>query len=217
MIRHESRSSEARNQQWMNHLPELGHVSFDTFYDTFYLNSFKIILRYIFHVVQSFSIAEEITQEIFLKIYLFRSSYNTDYPMANWVWTISRNTLYDYLRECKRNPPTFSANHFQPNSEITAIETETAESILIENFEEKMRNKKVLGTIAALPRKQKQALTLRVVKNHSYQEISEIMNISLAAVKSSINRGKTEITRNYESFEGNSTLHYLPNRRPKRT
>src|SRR4051812_29094445 len=58
----------------------------------------KPILKYVLMHIKAPSVAEELTQDVFLKIYQYRKSYNPQFVVSTWIWTIARNTLYDYLR-----------------------------------------------------------------------------------------------------------------------
>src|SRR4051812_43628713 len=56
------------------------------------------ILRYVKSRLSNQAIAEEVTQDIFMKVHRFRESYNEEYAFSTWLWTIARNTIADYLR-----------------------------------------------------------------------------------------------------------------------
>jgi RNA polymerase sigma-70 factor (ECF subfamily) len=171
-------------------------ASFSILYSRFH----KPILKYVLKQIQIPNVAEELTQDVFLKVYQFRSSYNSEYEVSTWIWTIARNTVYDYLRRARSNMT--AMEHTQPDHETSEWELalqETAESIMIEEFDKR----KLLDLMTVLSSKQKEAIFLRLVKKFSYQEISKSMNLSLSAVKSLINRGKTAMIK--LNSEPNST------------
>ncbi len=156
-----------------------------------YYRYYKPIYKYAKKYISSAHIAEEITQDVFLKIYQYRDSFNSNYEVSSWIWTIARNTIFDHLRKIRSS----CAAHSQSLEELaqeTSFEPfsiETAESILIEKTEKKKLSEMMTG----LSHKQKEAIFLRLVKKFSYLEISNSMNLSLSAVKSLINRGKTTL------------------------
>lgn len=162
--------------------------SFSPIYSRFH----KPILKFVLNQIKTVHVAEEITQDIFLKIYQYKSSYNPEYEVSTWIWTIARNTVYDHLRKTKAADQCISESI--PVTEFTESELitpETAESLMIEGFDKKQ----LLELMATLSVKQKEAIFLRLVKKFSYQEISKSMNLSLSAVKSLINRGKTSLMK----------------------
>jgi RNA polymerase sigma-70 factor (ECF subfamily) len=167
--------------------------SFSSIYSRFH----KPVLKYVVNQIKSSHVAEDLTQDVFLKVYQFRDSYNPSYEPSTWIWTIARNTVYDYLRKTKTSLAVI--DHSQQSTEITETEilsTETAETLMIEELEKQ----KLLNLMTSLSAKQKEAIFLRMVKKFSYQEISKTMNLSLSAVKSLINRGKNSLVKLNSEF-----------------
>ncbi len=143
----------------------------------------KPILKFIMKQIHSVDVAEELCQDVFLKIYHYRKTYNAEYEFSGWIWTIARNTVFDYLRQHQIGEPI--SYHFEPSSQ------ETAESIIIEELEKR----KLEELMKSLCNRQKEAILLRLVNCLSYEEISKSMNLSLSAVKSLINRAKSTMVR----------------------
>ncbi len=171
-----------------------GHlIAFDSnnFSSKIYSKFYKPISKYVRKYISSQTIAEELTQDIFLKIYQNRGSYDPTYALPSWIWTIAKNTVFDHLRKLRSNYPfnlqsldELTKNScFEPTSEVTA------ETLMIERTD---RNhlKKLMDHLS---KNQREAIFLRLVKRFSYREISGAMNLSLSAVKSLINRGKTTL------------------------
>src|SRR6478736_2567567 len=61
----------------------------------------KPILIYVQKRVANEETAQEITQEIFLKVFRFRNLYEDQHAFSTWLWTIARNTVSDYQRGMK--------------------------------------------------------------------------------------------------------------------
>ena len=161
--------------------------SFSKVYAKFY----RPVLRYTLKHIPSANVAEEITQDIFLKIYQFRQSYKPELSLSTWIWTVAKNTVYDHLRQVRSIQNTCKFQQSMDTPEFELAIQETAESILIEGAEKE----RLVSLMASLSGKQKEAIFLRLVKRFSYQEISKTMNLSLSAVKSLINRGKTSLLK----------------------
>ena len=155
-----------------------------------YLRFSERLRKYALKHTRSPPAAEDITQDILLKIYQFKQTYNSEYEVSTWIWAIAKNTLYDHFRQSRRQRQNAeSIEDLAANISNTFPFIETAESLMIQKAE-----KNTLREMSArLSERQKKALFLRLVKNSSYQEISKIMNISLSAVKSLMNRAKTRL------------------------
>jgi RNA polymerase sigma-70 factor, ECF subfamily len=158
----------------------------------------KPILKFVLKQVRTVDVAEELTQDIFLKLYQHRKSYNPAYEFSTWLWTIARNTVFDFLRQTQSNISITDQQLQKDREHLTPTpagfepySVATAESIIIEELEKG----KLMKLMASLSTKQKEAIFLRIVKKFSYKEISHSMDLSLSAVKSLINRAKSTLVK----------------------
>lgn len=182
------RLSNLREQELILNLQDGELESFSFLYARFA----KPILKFVLRHVRSRDIAEELTQDVFLKVYQHRGSYDPQFEVSTWIWTIARNTVYDYLRQSRSSNSEFSIGASEPPHPLhESVSHRTAETIIMEEFEKI----KLTELMATLSTKQKEAIFLRLVKKFSYQEISKSMNLSLSAVKSLINRGKSTLIK----------------------
>jgi RNA polymerase sigma-70 factor (ECF subfamily) len=171
----------------LNHHDISKLFSFEAVYTKFY----RSIYRYVRKHISSSPVAEEITQDIFLKIHQNKASFDSRFELSSWIWAIARNTVFDQLRKIRNKHPSHTQSlddpvlkcHFEPSSDITA------ETLMLDETE----RKKLQELINHLSHKQQEAIFLRLVNKFSYREISASMNLSLSAVKSLINRGKTTL------------------------
>ena len=161
-------------------------------FEEVYLHYYSRVLRFVRKHITRDDLAEELTQDIFLKLYQHKDSYSHQFEIAVWIWGISRNTLYDYLRKVRSSlwrlcslDDLFVSHQFEPYLESHA------ESLLIEHNEASSIQK----AITHLPQRQREILTLRVMDGFSYEEISEKMNLSLSAVKSLLHRTRQTLIR----------------------
>src|SRR4051812_15421890 len=69
-----------------------------------YEKYYKPILKFVRTRIAEHSVAEEVTQEVFLKAHRFRASYREEYAFSTWLWAIARNTVCDYLRAVRHSP-----------------------------------------------------------------------------------------------------------------
>ncbi len=134
------------------------------------------ILNFVSTRVRDDEAAEEITQEIFLKVYRSRDLYSEDYAFSTWLWTIARNTVFDSLRE--RRGEGVADGEIHP--EELACKVPLIETVLGERQQRKRLFQKLAS---ALTRPQRRVLWLRVARQLSYDEIARKLGLSLSAVK----------------------------------
>lgn len=133
--------------------------------------------------------AEEITQDVFMKIYKNAAAFKGNSSVNTWVYRIVVNTSLNYLK--KKNRFVFFKN---PLSNIPPIDFEHPE-ILLENKE----NAALLyKTMDCLPSNQKTAFILSFIEELPRQEVANIMQTSLKAVESLLQRAKKNMRTELE-------------------
>lgn len=127
--------------------------------------------------------AEDLTQEIFLKIYKNLSKFKKDSKLSTWIYRIAVNTCIDW---CRKN----SKVHFV-DSEVLS----TTESAL--NVEEKIIKEEqhllVHNIVYSLPEIYKTIIILYHFNNLSYKEISSILDISEKTIETRLYRARRKI------------------------
>ncbi len=150
----------------------------------------KPVLKMVLHRIRNADVAEELVQETFIKVFRYRRRYNPQYEFSTWIWTIAKNLTIDYLAKSYSDPlgvrPTQDLGY-----ELTEIACDRgcAETVLLKKSERKY----LFKLLKKLPRLQRKAIILRVIKGCSYNEIAKSLELSLSAVKSLIHRGKSSL------------------------
>lgn len=149
----------------------------------------KKLLRYILKITNiSIEDAENLLQDIFLKVYIHINDYDAKFSFSSWVYRIAHNIVIDYHRK---------------NKNICKIESEWDDELqkLIENIvdewnnPEDILNKKELAnciqkSLCSLNINFKEALILKFIEEKNYTEISDILRIPEWTVWTLINRWK---------------------------
>ncbi len=158
------------------------------------------ILNFIYRFVGVRSEAEDLTQEVFLKVYQAKDKYEPKTEFSSWLYKITVNLCIDYQRKRKN-----------PNS-ITFIETKDKNSDMIfqqipdpqppldVSIEKAQISQVIKSCLLSLPAKQRIALELRVYENKSYKEISKILNCSVSAVESLLFRARQSLKQKLEKI-----------------
>jgi len=159
-------------------------------YEQIYAKFRKPILEYVRLKVRNPDIAEEVTQEIFLKAYRYRDSYDAKFQFSTWLWTIARNTISDFFRKDKKTPQIQSdTGRVAFNIEHSPSEDLNPELTFIESDEKRV----LLHRLSKLTELQKRVLLLKIINQFSNEEIARRLNLSLSAVKSLSHRAKCAI------------------------
>lgn len=145
--------------------------------------------------------AEDLTQEVFLKVYNYAAQYRPRAKFQTWLLTMVRNAALNAIRDQRKNA--FSLDEDRETEEGT-MGHQAAHPDQINAREEligRERAKAVQDAIAALPENQRWAVLLKRYENMSYEEIAQTMNCSEKAVKSLLNRAKESLAANLAQLE----------------
>lgn len=134
---------------------------------------------------------EELVQEIFLKAFRYRESYDSRLPFGAWLKAIATNHVADWLRAQKLRHGLAAEFGSGTEGEVEAIADPgpCAEARLIQ----KSRADELARVCAGLTWRQRRVFVLRVVHHLSYEEIAGRLQISLSAVKCTMYRIRREL------------------------
>jgi len=147
-----------------------------------------MVINLAYRIVQNYPEAEDIAQEVFLKIYHSVKTYKPKAKFSTWIYRITVNQSLNYLRS-RRHAPTVPLNE---TLEIPGLFTPE------KDFEKKELTNKVKEALNSLPENQRLAVILKKYENLSYEEIGKIIGCSNSAVDSLIQRAKQNLKRKLE-------------------
>jgi RNA polymerase sigma factor (sigma-70 family) len=160
---------------------------FETIYHEYHMLVFNVALNYL----QNVEDAEEITQDVFVKVYNSLDKFHQKSTYKTWIYRITINQCLDYCKQ-KNSRKRFFIFGKKSQNEQEYLNTTTFEhpGILLENQEEA---KILFEVIAILTEKQKTAFLLSKLDGLSNPEISAIMELSISSVESLIFRAKNAL------------------------
>ena len=136
--------------------------------------------------------AQDLTQEIFLRVFRSIKSYRSDEgAFATWLARLSRNLLIDHYRRTKQDRATDSIEE-----QLPVIEERTAASSQPERMVAGREASEALqSALERLSPDLREAVILRDLQEMEYREIAEVLKVPEGTVKSRINRGRAELAR----------------------
>lgn len=148
------------------------------------------VVSFVIPMVGSRQSAEEICQEVFMKVYRKASTYNSEHSFKPWFWTLVRNTTYDQLRKKKE---LLYEDFKQDDEDNRTFDVEDVDENLEEKLITKMESLKLQKLIEKLPAGQKEVLLLQVFSELNYDEISAATGKSVSSVKSLLFRARKSL------------------------
>ena len=149
------------------------------------------LVNYISFTINDYHRAEDLAQETFLRVFKNANRYEPKSTFKSWLYTIATNLARNELRNRGRRMTYYLEDLVDDNEDVYhteyMIDTRFQPDILYEKKEQQQLIKKALKR---LPENQRLALTLVTYQELSYEEISEILQCSVGAVKSLIHRAR---------------------------
>ena len=143
--------------------------------------------------------AQDLTQEVFIKVYRTLSSYDLDKgSFQTWVTTMTRNLLVDHFRKSKQDRATDSLEEPQGGEEDSpglADRIEDAGPSPDQRLLTREKQQMVHAALQKLSPELREAVILRDLQDMDYRDIALALKVPEGTVKSRINRGRTELGR----------------------
>lgn len=134
--------------------------------------------------------SEDIAQQVFIRVWNSAARYQPTAKFTTWLFKITRNLVFNELRRRKRHP----AAHLEQKEEESAFQaadlsTPSPASTMIDSELQAA----IQRAIDSLPEAQRMAIILRRYEELPYEEIADVLKLSVPAVKSILFRARTEL------------------------
>lgn len=150
-------------------------------------------------IVQNADDADDITQEVFIQVYQSVSSFKGESKISTWLYRITVSKALDHEKKKKRKKRFgFVQSLFDGQDEEQLHPVEFNHPGV--QLEKKERAGELFDALKQIPDNQRIAFTLHKLEGQSYQEIAEIMNTSLYAVESLMNRAKNNLRNELKKY-----------------
>jgi RNA polymerase sigma-70 factor, ECF subfamily len=154
------------------------------------------LLRVLKHMVGSTSTAEDLVQDVFLRVWRARHNYTATAKFSTWLFHIAHNVASNAIRDRQRKREVqVSGNSDQQDGAFSLEQMAVASTgmIPIRKMDKSERADMVRTAVEALNERQRTALLLCKFEGLSYQEIADTMDLSVQAVKSLLSRARVNL------------------------
>ena len=161
----------------------------------------RAMIHFLFRMVHNQAIAEEMAQEVFLRVYRSRESYRAEAKFTTWLYRIATNLAVNHARDTKheRTAQTVYLDAPDPETGTTpdvADEGPSAEQNLLR--EERMAA--IRTHVMALPERQRMAVLMHKYQGMDYRQIGEVLKLSESATKSLLFRAYQTLRDKLKDF-----------------
>ena len=164
------------------------------------INAFEILVQryknpltnFVYRFLGDYEACSDVVQETMIKFYRNKDSYKSIAKFSTWIYTIAGNLARtEYQRRRRRQ--IFSINSYGEENENYEIPDESYRPDIM--TDSVIKEKIIQKSLLKVSRVYREAVILRDIQELSYEEIAEIMGLTVGTVKSRINRGRAQLQK----------------------
>jgi RNA polymerase sigma-70 factor, ECF subfamily len=159
------------------------------------------MIHFLYRMVHNQSIAEELAQEVFLRVYRARDSYRAEARFTTWLYRIATNLAVNHARDT-RHERTVQTVYLDAPDEETGTTPDLAddEPTVEQDLLRKERMEAIRSHVMALPERQRMAVLMHKYQGMDYRQIGEVLKLSESATKSLLFRAYQTLRDKLKDF-----------------
>jgi len=159
------------------------------------------MVSFMYRMAHNSAVAEDLAQEVFLRVYRSRESYEASAKFTTWLYRIATNLAVNHARDTRHERPENVVNLDEPDSE-TGQTLDLADSTISaeENLMRRERMAAIRQRVQALPERQRMAVLMHKYQQMDYRQISEVLKLSESATKSLLFRAYETLREQLKEF-----------------
>ena len=159
------------------------------------------VFSLVFRMVRDRELAEDLTQDTFVKVLSHLDRYRTDFKFSSWLFKIANNVAIDHLRRRQLDTVSIdgSAHAMTADAmEASRFDISDGSENALDEMEARELGSAIEQAISGLRPEYRSCILLRHVEGRSYEEIASTLDLPLGTVKTYIHRARHELRRALE-------------------
>ena len=143
------------------------------------------MLSFMYRMAHNTAVAEDLAQEVFLRVYRSREKYEASAKFTTWLYRIASNLAVNHARDTRHQRPENTVSLDEPDQE-SGLTMDLPDNSLTaeESIVRRERLAAIRQRVEALPERQKMALIMHKYQQMDYRQIAEVLKLSESAIKS---------------------------------
>ncbi len=161
----------------------------------------RAMIHFLFRMVRNQAIAEELAQEVFLRVYRSRESYRAEAKFTTWLYRIATNLAVNHARDTKHERSAQTIYLDAPDEETGTTPDVADDELSVE--QRLMRDERMAAIrthVMALPERQRMAVLMHKYQAMDYRQIGEVLKLSESATKSLLFRAYQTLRDKLKDF-----------------
>jgi len=159
------------------------------------------MVGFMYRMSHNAAAAEDLAQEVFLRVYRSRTSYEASAKFTTWLYRIATNLAVNHARDTRNERPDKMASLDEPDEE-TGTTMDVADSSLTveQNILRRERMAAIRAKVQGLPERQRTAVLMHKYQQMDYKQIAEVLKLSESATKSLLFRAYETLREQLKEF-----------------
>jgi len=168
----------------------------DSAYSELIRRHYKGVLNYVYRFTNLRENSEDLTQEVFLRVYRSAKQYKPEAKFTTWLYKIATNVSLTYVKK-KNKDKNVSLDEMNENTgEVEDPSVEISDDIIYRN---EMKNV-IFSVMESLPEREKVAIMLCKYEGLSYEETANVLECTVGAVKAYVHRGRMKLANKLKPY-----------------
>jgi RNA polymerase sigma-70 factor, ECF subfamily len=147
------------------------------------------MVSFMYRMAHNAAAAEDLAQEVFLRVYRSRANYEPSAKFSTWLYRIATNLAVNYARDTRHERPENTVSIDEPDKETgLTVDVPDASLSAEERIMRKERMAAIRQRVQALPERQRVAVLMHKYQQMDYRQIAEVLKLSESATKSLLYR-----------------------------
>jgi len=161
----------------------------------------KPIVNFMYRMVRNQAVAEELAQEVFLRVYRSRASYRAEAKFTTWLYRIATNLGVNYARDTRheRSAQNIYLDQADPETGTTPDVADSRPTVEFEMVKDERMNA-IRQHVLALPERQRAAVLMHKYQGMDYKQSGEVLKLSESATKSLLFRAYQTLRDRLKDF-----------------
>lgn len=159
------------------------------------------LISFMYRMARNTAVAEDLAQEVFLRVYRSRNTYEPSAKFTTWLYRIATNLAVNHARDTRHERPEVSVSLDEPDEETgTTFELQDGKMTVEQEMVRRERLLAIRSKVEALPERQRLAVIMHKYQQMDYKQISEVLKLSESATKSLLFRAYETLREQLKEF-----------------
>jgi RNA polymerase sigma-70 factor, ECF subfamily len=161
----------------------------------------RAMISFMYRMTHNSAAAEDLAQEVFLRVYRSRTGYEASAKFTTWLYRIATNLAVNHARDTRHERPENQVSLDEPDEETGTTMDVADSSLTVEQaILRRERMAAIRAKVQALPERQRMAVIMHKYQQMDYKQIAEVLKLSESATKSLLFRAYETLREQLKEF-----------------